>query len=199
MFRDDILFLLPAVAIALFQTQFIWRKLQSYANAETEIAGKYTDFEWIWFRNIQWGMYLLFVTQLFFYLVPIAYSPALVSVLKVLGYILIILGFYISTVALKMLDRNWSSMLAYRIIKGQTLQTKGIYQYVRHPIYLAVMLEIIGYELLVNSWFVFPLFALTLIIFSRHITNEDALLEKKFGEQFRKYKKRTKAFFPFIY
>jgi len=109
------------------------------------------------------------------------------------------LGFLIALISLKKLGSNWSGMTDFRIKKNQVLVKDGIYALVRHPIYLAVQLEILGYELVVNSWLVVPVMLVVFWYIGRHIGKEDLLLEKKFGDEFRKYRSRVSRILPWIY
>jgi protein-S-isoprenylcysteine O-methyltransferase Ste14 len=196
--QADFLLMLPAILIAGYQL-YLWRKLPEYNKEDTELPGSYEEYEYAWFRNGKYACYLLFWAQFFFVIFPITQNAILLWILKGVGYIFVLIGFFISKKAIIALGNNWSGMVDYRIKKGQTLQAHSIYQYLRHPIYAAVIYEIVGYQLIVNSWLVAPLCLFSVFIFTMHIQKEDALLERKFGDEFKKYKQTVKAFIPFVY
>ena len=77
------------------------------------------------------------------------------------------------------------------------LATKGIYGYIRHPVYGAWVVFIIpGIVLLINSLIglIIPIFMY--VVFKILIVQEDKYLEDKFAEEFFKYKKSAGEIFP---
>jgi len=78
----------------------------------------------------------------------------------------------------------------YKIYKGQ-LVTEGIFQHIRHPHYLSLL--IIGFGL---SIFFYSLFTLTIAIIAIpimicSILDEERLLKKQYGEEYIKYMKNV--------
>jgi len=119
------------------------------------------------------------------------------NILALLGFILSIIGVVISISARKEIAANWTGPHNYQIKKNHSLITSGIYQYIRHPIYLGMGIDFIGVELLVQSYLIFlaPLGALLIFYWAKR---EEALLTKYFKEDYVDYKRRTKMFLPFI-
>jgi protein-S-isoprenylcysteine O-methyltransferase Ste14 len=77
------------------------------------------------------------------------------------------------------------------------LATKGIYGYVRHPIYGTWIVFIIpGIVLLINSLIGLTVPIFMYVVFKILIVKEDQYLEDKFGEEFYNYKKRVGEIFP---
>ncbi len=198
-FRPDVLWLLPAVAIALIQAKFIWGKLPETNPQETAIPGKYDDLDQFGLSYVTIFVTFLFILQLITPLWNISSDQTVILVMRVLGYILIVGGFVISLKALKDLGNNWTGMNEYRIKKDQQLITNGIYNKIRHPIYLAVLMETLGYELIANSWLLVPILVIGTVIFIRHINLEEKLLREAFGEKFTNYSQKTKKLIPYIY
>ena len=85
---------------------------------------------------------------------------------------------------------NWSSTL--ELYEGHSLITKGIYKYIRHPMYLSQLIWAIAQVLLIQNWiaglsgmlFFFPFY------FHRICTEEKMLLDR-FGTQYTEYEKTT--------
>lgn len=78
------------------------------------------------------------------------------------------------------------------------LVTDGPYRFVRHPVYCGLFLGVLGWFLMwggTHSTFLLPVLYLMLRIESRL---EEKQLEKKFGDQYVAYRKKTPAFFPVI-
>jgi protein-S-isoprenylcysteine O-methyltransferase Ste14 len=82
-------------------------------------------------------------------------------------------------------------------IRGNRLITTGGYQLCRHPLYSALMLLLIpGLGLLLNSWIVLTTPIIGYLLFLKFIHEEEELLERLFGEEYREYAKKTSRFFP---
>ena len=82
----------------------------------------------------------------------------------------------------------------------QTLVEIGLYRYIRNPMLTGIFLQMFGigfYCHSISSVFIFtPLFILLNYWELKNI--EEPELEKRFGQQYRYYKKRTSMFFPKI-
>jgi protein-S-isoprenylcysteine O-methyltransferase Ste14 len=66
--------------------------------------------------------------------------------------------------------------------------------------YSDMLLWLVSFALVTASWF----YALTIatglaILFIVRIPDEEKLMMKRFGEQYREYKKRTKRLIPYVY
>jgi protein-S-isoprenylcysteine O-methyltransferase Ste14 len=75
--------------------------------------------------------------------------------------------------------------------KATALVTSGIYSRIRNPIYISGMIFLIGVVLIVER---LKLLAVLLVLIPMQIIRarrEAAVLEKKFGDAYREYRKRT--------
>ena len=81
--------------------------------------------------------------------------------------------------------------------EGHDLVTGGPYRYIRHPIYTGMLLAIFGSALVAGL--VWPAVSVGMAIYcvSRART-EEGLIMQAFPEQYTQYKRRTKAFIPFV-
>ncbi|HEV8130451.1 MAG TPA: isoprenylcysteine carboxylmethyltransferase family protein [Acidobacteriota bacterium] len=80
--------------------------------------------------------------------------------------------------------------------KNHTLVTTGPYRWIRHPLYVVVLLLCISLSLLMSSWFIW-MTAVPLIFYLVIRTPiEEAKLIERFGDQYRVYMDRTRRFFP---
>lgn len=199
MLRSDILWLMPAVLIAIYQVFWLWRRLPDYREEDTALSGRYTSKDLIRFNFLRYVAYCFFIFQLGFVILPMSDHTPFLIFLRLVGYLMIFSGLIISKRALKVLADNWSGMFVYRIKKGQKLITDDVYSFIRHPIYLAVILEATGFELIANSWLFLAIFFISFGFFQYQIMIEEELLEKKFGESYSEYKKSVKKIFPFIF
>lgn len=74
------------------------------------------------------------------------------------------------------------------------LVTGGFYRFTRNPMYLGMLLVLLGADLLMgslSSFLLLPLFML--VIQRRFIRHEEALLEATFGEEYRRYRARVRT------
>jgi protein-S-isoprenylcysteine O-methyltransferase Ste14 len=93
------------------------------------------------------------------------------------------------------LGRNWSPGLEIR--EGHELVTRGVYRYIRHPMYAATWISVLAQPLLVHNGIagllVIPAFA---AMWSSRIPQEEALMQARFGDDYRTYGARTARLFP---
>ncbi len=113
------------------------------------------------------------------------------------GLALILIGFTLLFVSLGTLKRNYASTLVVR--RDHRLITHGIYRFVRHPLYLGVILITIGVPTYAYSLRGLLIMLLLIPIFLNRIRMEEKLLTEEFGEAYLAFKKVTKKLVPFIY
>lgn len=82
--------------------------------------------------------------------------------------------------------------LPFRIV------THGLYRYIRHPLYLANILQGIGYTLASGSLWVLLLASYGIFGIIRAIVSEESYLVKTFPE-YEHYRAKTSRLIPFIY
>jgi protein-S-isoprenylcysteine O-methyltransferase Ste14 len=82
--------------------------------------------------------------------------------------------------------------------REQQLATSGIRARVRHPVYLAHLCEMLAWSLGTGLAVCYGLTAFAVITGAVMIRMEDAELEQRFGEEYRKYRRSVGAIFPRI-
>jgi protein-S-isoprenylcysteine O-methyltransferase Ste14 len=117
---------------------------------------------------------------------------------QILGFLLVILGLGIAAIGRYSLGANWANCYEYQVKRKQELVTTGIYHYIRHPLYIGIFLFYIGGELLVQSYLVY-IYMFALLGANKQAKWEEKLLIEHFGDQYRRYMKRTKRFIPFVW
>lgn len=75
--------------------------------------------------------------------------------------------------------------------QARKLVTHGIYSRIRDPIYVFSFMMILGVLMVVQKpvWFIFP--AVLLVVQSLRARKEAQVLEAKFGEEYREYRRGT--------
>jgi protein-S-isoprenylcysteine O-methyltransferase Ste14 len=116
--------------------------------------------------------YDLFVFILWVFMVPIS------NMIILNGILLIIFG--------------WRRIFR---AKGQ-LVTTGIYSHVRHPQYLGFLLITFGMNVLWITISTLLLWPILVILYYRLAKEEDKEMEKRFGEEYQKYKRMVPMFIP---
>jgi protein-S-isoprenylcysteine O-methyltransferase Ste14 len=82
---------------------------------------------------------------------------------------------------------------------ARSLNTRGIYSIVRHPLYLGNFLMWLGLIIYVgNVWFMLVSALLFWIYYERIMFAEEDFLEEKFGDDFHEWASQTPAFIPSI-
>ncbi len=81
--------------------------------------------------------------------------------------------------------------------KADTLNTKGIYSIVRHPLYLGNFLMWFGLILYTEHiWFIILTTLLFWLYYERIMFAEEQFIQDKFGDAFKQWAKNTPAFLP---
>lgn len=113
------------------------------------------------------------------------------------GLFILYLGFILRKLSIKSLGGFWSKHI--KNIAGQDLIKSGPYRWVRHPYYLAVIFELIGWILLFNSILAFWFFvSIHLPLLLYRISLEEKVLLEHFGKDYQKYKSHTGILLPKI-
>jgi protein-S-isoprenylcysteine O-methyltransferase Ste14 len=124
-------------------------------------------------------------------------SLYLLSVQNIVGLVLLIIGLTTALVAQITLRRFYSSTLVIR--EDHQLITHGVYRFTRHPVYLGVIIAIIGVPVYVSSFYGLLVISALIPIFLKRIRIEERMLTDEFGDAYRTYKEATSKLIPFIY
>lgn len=92
------------------------------------------------------------------------------------------------------LDRNLTDTVVTR--KQHTLVTSGPYRFVRHPFYVSFALLVIANSLVTANWFIFLASGSAFFLIVLRTKKEEANLESRFGDEYRRYAERVGRFFP---
>jgi len=120
------------------------------------------------------------------------------------GLLLLLIGGYVRGRArLELKNKAGFSSLAatgrLQVIDKHQLVRDGLYKHIRHPIYLGETIRNLGIVLIFSSIYglLFIAAATPLLLF--RIRNEEKMLTKAFGEEYKEYQRKTKKIIPYIY
>lgn len=125
-----------------------------------------------------------------------AYFPQIkLDWLPFLGAVLLIAGIIFRIIAIKSLNRAFSTTL--QIKDGQQIITKGLYSKFRHPSYTGAWILMLGDALLFQSFIGFLILGIGMfIVYMKRIEAEEAMLLNEFGNEYVQYTERTWKFLP---
>jgi protein-S-isoprenylcysteine O-methyltransferase Ste14 len=114
-----------------------------------------------------------------------------------LGVVLFAAGGALRIWPVFVLGRRFSGLVA--IQPGHTLVTGGIYSVIRHPSYLGLFVNSLGWGLAFRSGVGVLLTALALLPLLARIRAEERLLSTQFGAEYDAYRARTSRLLPGLY
>ena len=120
------------------------------------------------------------------------------EIIAIIGLAIYAVGIFMLLVSRRTLGKQATGILVIR--ENHELITTGIYKYVRHPIYGAGLIGIIGFVLVVQA-IVIPTITIVLYfkIFYDRAKYEEKILIGEFGSEYEDYMTKTKRFIPFIF
>ncbi len=139
------------------------------------------------------GIQLMLLIAYFF---PIDWADFETSLLiKAIGLVMILIGFATSIIAILQLNKKLSPFPTPA--RNSKLRTRGIYRFIRHPIYTGLILMFFGYGILSGSvWKLVFALLITIFFYIKTVYEEDLLVEE--FDKYEAYKKKTGRLFPKI-
>lgn len=113
-----------------------------------------------------------------------------------LQYVVLALGFLILAAALYQFKKAQTTVDPLNPDKASTLVSKGIFNYTRNPMYLAMLLLLIAFGLKLGNAFN-TILAAGFVYYMNHfqIKHEEDALTKKFGKEYKLYCKAVRRWF----
>lgn len=117
--------------------------------------------------------------------------------LQLLAGVIAAASVWLAMSAIKELGRQWS--LAARLTEGHKLIMTGVYGYVRHPIYTAMLGMLVATGFVFSHWAALGAGILVFYIGTKIRTNlEEGLLREAFGEEYNSWAARVPGLIPFV-
>ena len=109
----------------------------------------------------------------------------------VIGATMILSSFFLNIPALLIFLKTKNSVVTIK--PATSLQTKGVYSVSRNPMYVSLFLLYVGFSLIIGNWWNFILFPLLFLIVKEYVVKrEEKYLERRFGQHYKEYKKKTR-------
>ena len=138
---------------------------------------------------------LLLAAALLMWLVAVFITPARIEIpfRAVIGYSLLALGIVIDVISLLHFRRARTTFNPIKLDATSAVVTTGIYGLTRNPMYVGLTLVLLAWGIyLQNVLNVVVLVAFVVWLDRFQILPEEWVLESKFGETFRAYKRRVR-------
>jgi protein-S-isoprenylcysteine O-methyltransferase Ste14 len=120
------------------------------------------------------------------WLLPLPFVPALVSAVR-LGTVVFLLALALFGWAVATMTRAGSNVPTSQ--PAMTIVDGGPYRFTRNPVYLGMLLGLIGLAVALDSfWLLLTLVPFALVIRYGVVAREEAYLERKFGDVYRRYR-----------
>ena len=117
--------------------------------------------------------------------------------LRYLGLGLYLAGNMLGFAAVKALGKQYSGYVTLQ--DDHQLIQSGIYGFIRHPIYLRMLMVGVSVPLIFRSWLWIPLLSFVIVFITYRIRKEEKLLAEEFGPQFEAYRRRTWRLLPYVF
>ena|SRR3989338_11461814 len=149
----------------------------------------------------EWSLVAMVFVHFFFLfgsVIELFYLNYLYLVVVVIGIIMFCAGFFLRKWVINTLGQYWS--LNVEIREDHKLITNGPYALCRHPNYLAILLEVMGFALIANAYLTLlvGIIFYSVVLFLRIKAEENAMI-KKFQQTYLSYKQKTATLLPYIF
>lgn len=137
-------------------------------------------------RNVAIILYFLDYSQFFLIRIPV--------IIRIIGLILGTVSVIVLVHVQTCLGRFWSTSLT--LTEDHRLIQKGLYKYIRHPMYLVLICIMIFHILVPANFLIMVPSAIAIINIYTRIGREEKMLIDHFGDDYLKYMKTTNKIIP---
>jgi protein-S-isoprenylcysteine O-methyltransferase Ste14 len=137
------------------------------------------DFKFKLVRTVQLGAAIVILLVIIFYTGPW-------NVWRTIGLIIALPSLILLFIARFQLGRSFAVTP-----QAKVLVTHGLYSRIRNPMYVFAFLLVTGLLVALQKVYLFPLLAVLLVVQVMRVRQESRVLETKFGDEYREYRKST--------
>ena len=138
-------------------------------------------------------LYVLFFLAAVFIQKKVSINDSLfhLQIIKIAGILLLAIAlFFLATSLIKFIQSKNTLIL---IKPASSLQTNGIYNISRNPMYVGLAIVYLGITCLIGNWWNIILFPLLLLVIQEYIIKkEENYLDRAFGEKYFDYKSKVR-------
>lgn len=116
--------------------------------------------------------------------------------ISIFGTFLLLLGTIIRLTGLIQIGKGFSTKVERT--EEQVLVTSGLYRFIRHPLYLATILQTVGSALMLCSYWAWLFIAIGIYAVLLRIKKEELFLSREFSA-YREYMSKTRKLIPWIF
>ena len=110
---------------------------------------------------------------------------------KITGVIFLIIAIFFLVKSLGQVFQSKNSLITIK--PATSLQTTGIYNVTRNPMYVGLAIVYLGISCFIGNWWNIILFFLLLLIIQEYIIkHEEKYLERRFGQEYLDYKLKVR-------
>jgi protein-S-isoprenylcysteine O-methyltransferase Ste14 len=118
------------------------------------------------------------------------------AMLRPAGAVLVVGATVLMAVAQLDLGASWRIGIDEGARPG--LVTGGLYRFCRNPIFLFMLIALVGFALLLPNWLSVALVAGGIVGVRQHVRDEEAYLTRSYADGYRAYARRVGRFVPWI-
>jgi protein-S-isoprenylcysteine O-methyltransferase Ste14 len=177
------------VVVIFLACTFIERVAQSFERQAT-VPGE---------QRMRWSLYALYALYTLnvfgSLLEQVCWRKGVTVWVSVLGVLLYTGSLILRRVAIRTLGKFWS--LQVEIREQHQLVREGVYGFVRHPIYAAIILEVVSLPLVANAWWVLCLVSTShILMILLRMKREEQEMVGQLGAAYRAYQQEVGALLP---
>ncbi len=142
----------------------------------------------------------IFITAIpvIFFTDPTIFNDTVYLIITTFSIVIAVLGFAIRAYTIGTTPKGTSGRNTQEQV-AESLNTKGIYSTIRHPLYLGNYLMWLGLLLFTfNAYYIIIISLFFWLYYERIMFAEERFLEKKYGEEYLKWSAGVPAFIPAI-
>lgn len=153
----------------------------------------------------RWGVLAtLLLSLFFFYFLPLSDRRSWFVIVsgeevRYTGMLIFWVGTGLRTMGFLTRRERMSATGLFPLLDEQSFEERSIYLNLRHPQYIGLLLQMVGFALAFRSWLGLVAALVMVVPVVARVEAEERLLSERWGERYEKYLKRSWRFFPGLY